>query len=1578
MVDIDYTDPNGPMYYKGVYHLFYQYNPNGALFGETGMVWGHSASYDLVNWFGLENALVPSDPFDKVSCWSGSATILPGNKPVILYTGIDSNNNQVQNLATPKNLSDPLLREWVKYSGNSLMTPPEGVTGDNFRDPTTGWQGPDGTWRVIVGGWSNNQGMAILYESEDFVHWKKSQDPLYASAKTGMWECPDFFPVSINSSNGLDTSVMNNPGVRHVMKASFMEDWHDYYTVGNYDTEQQKFVPHADFTGTNQDLRFDYGKLYASKTFFDSKKDRRILWGWVNESDSTEDVLEKGWSGLQIVPRKIWLDGTGKQLLQWPVEEINTLRDNQVNVYDKKLESGSIFEVSGITASQADIEIMFELPQLEEAEFLNTNLVDPQLICDKEDASVNGGFGPFGVLALATKDLTEQTAIFFRVFRGEKGYVVLMCSDQKRSSLRNGLDKTTYGAFVDIDPSQEMISLRTLIDHSIIESFGGNGKSCITTRVYPKLAINNEAHLYVLLPAEDQQQPYRTGYHFQPPQNWMNDPNGPLYYKGVYHLFYQYNPNGALFGDTGMVWAHSVSYDLVNWFSLDHALIPSEPFDKVSCWSGSATILQGNKPVILYTGIDAENRQVQNLATPKNLSDPLLREWVKYSANPLMTPPDGVEKDNFRDPTTAWKDTDGTWRVIIGSWSNNLGMAMLYQSEDFVHWTKYQDPLYESGTAGMWECPDFFPVSINSTNGVDNFVPNSTVRHVMKASFAVNAHDYYIVGTYDTKLQKFLPDADFTGTSLDLRIDYGKFYASKTFFDSNKNRRILWGWVNESDSTEDDLEKGWSGLQSVPRKIWLDRTGKQLVQWPVEELNTLRDNQVDFYDKQLESGLMFEVSGITASQADIEIMFELPQLEEAEFLNTNLVDPQLICDKEDASVNGGFGPFGILALATKDLTERTAIFFRVFRGVKGYVVLMCSDQKRSSLRNGLDKTTYGAFVDIDPQQEMISLRSLIDHSIIESYGGNGKSCITTRVYPELAINNEAHLYVFNNGTKSVTISRLNAWSMNKARINCRGVQADNGMPLSTEQPYRTAYHFQPPKNWMNGPMYLNGVYHLFYQYNPYAAIWGNMTWGHSVSYDLINWIHLQHALSPVDPYDFNGVYSGSTTFISKGKPAILYTGVDTQNRQAQCLALPKNISDPFLKEWVKSPHNPLMKPINDIDPQFFRDPTTAWKGPDGLWRVLVGNQMNGHGTALLYRSKDFVTWSRSKVPLHSSNKTVMWECPDFYPVAINGKDGVETSSLDKSNKHVLKASFNQRDYYVLGKYKAQGDKFSVDKDFTNTKSDLSYDYGKFYASKTFFDSNKKRRVLWGWVNESDSQADDIKKGWSSVQSIPRTILLSKDGKQLIQWPIKEIEKLRTKKVSFNNKKLKGGSVLQVSGITASQADVSISFDLPNLKDAEVMNPSWVDPQLLCSSKKASVRGKAGPFGLLVLASKGLAEQTAVFFRVFKNHDKFVVLMCSDQSRSSLTDQGLDKTTYGAFINIDPSHEKISLRTLIDRSIVESFGGEGKACITARVYPKLAIDKEAYLYAFNNGTMDVTISSLKAWSLKKAQLVSATH
>nr|GEU69450.1 fructan 1-exohydrolase IIb [Tanacetum cinerariifolium] len=491
----------------------------------------------------------------------------------------------------------------------------------------------------------------------------------------------------------------------------------------------------------------------------------------------------------------------------------------------------------------------------------------------------------------------------------------------------------------------------------------------------------------ISLSTQKNEQPYRTGYHFQPPSNWMN------------------------------------------------AIYPTQEADIGSCWSGSATFLPGNIPAMIYTGYDSQARQVQDLAWPKDLSDPFLREWVKYDDNPIITPPEGVKDDCFRDPSTAWQGPDGVWRLVVGADRDNNGMAFLYQSTDFKKWERYEKPLASADGTGTWECLDFFPVPLNSTNGLDTSAYSGSVMHVMKAGF--EGHDWYTIGTYSPDRENFLPQNGLSspGNSLNLRYDYGQFYASKSFFDDAKNRRVLWAWVPETDSQEDAIAKGWAGLQSFPRALWIDRSGKQLIQWPVEEIELLRENEVTLQNKNLKPGSVLEIEGITASQADVTISFKLEDLKEAEVLDTSSVDPQALCTERGASSKGALGPFGLLAMASKDLEEQTAIFFRVFQNQNGrYSVLMCSDLSRSTVRSNIDTTSFGAFVDMDPQYNEISLRNLIDHSIIESFGAEGKTCITSRIYPKFVNNEDTHLYVFNNGTQSVTISQMSAWSMKNAEF----------------------------------------------------------------------------------------------------------------------------------------------------------------------------------------------------------------------------------------------------------------------------------------------------------------------------------------------------------------------------------------------------------------------------------------------------------------------------------------------------------------------------------------------------------------
>ncbi|KAG6397988.1 hypothetical protein SASPL_139438 [Salvia splendens] len=513
----------------------------------------------------------------------------------------------------------------------------------------------------------------------------------------------------------------------------------------------------------------------------------------------------------------------------------------------------------------------------------------------------------------------------------------------------------------------------------------------------------------------------------------ISDPNGPMIYKGTYHLFYQYNPTGAVPGN--IVWAHSTSKDLINWTPHPPALSRDTPHDVNGCWSGSATLLPSGEPILVYTGVNTENQQVQNLAIPKNPSDPNLIDWIKPQYNPVIAPTQQnmINATSFRDPTTAWLGRDGLWRLIVGNKIGQNGRMLMFMSRDFVHWFQSKNPLYSRRDTGMWECPDLYPVSTGGEGGAETSAVGRGVKHVLKASMNDGFFDTYAIGSYDDGKDVFVPERGSLRLDSRMRYDHGKFYASKTFFDGSVKRRVLWGWINESTDAATDISKGWSGLQAIPRKIWLHKSGKQLVQWPVKEIEKLREGRVIFPTKELKGGSVLEISGVTASQADVEISFEIPTLEKAEEMDTSLTDPQAICSY--GAGKGGVGPFGLLVLASKDLQEYTAVYFRVFRAKTRYVVIMCSDQSRSSLSLDYDKPTYGAFVDVDPVKEKLSLRTLIDHSIVECFGGDGKACITARVYPSVAIDGGAHLFAFNNGTYDIKISKLAAWSMKAAQIN---------------------------------------------------------------------------------------------------------------------------------------------------------------------------------------------------------------------------------------------------------------------------------------------------------------------------------------------------------------------------------------------------------------------------------------------------------------------------------------------------------------------------------------------------------------
>ncbi|KAI3458286.1 hypothetical protein Pfo_014949 [Paulownia fortunei] len=524
----------------------------------------------------------------------------------------------------------------------------------------------------------------------------------------------------------------------------------------------------------------------------------------------------------------------------------------------------------------------------------------------------------------------------------------------------------------------------------------------------------------------------RTAYHFQPEKNWMNDPNGPLFYKGWYHLFYQYNPDSAVWGN--IIWGHAVSRDLIHWLHLPFAMVPDQWYDINGVWTGSATILPDGRIMMLYTGDTYDVVQVQCLAYPANLSDPLLLKWVKDPSNPVLVPPPGIGHKDFRDPTTAWLSPDGDkWRTTIGSKVNKTGISIVYETKDFINYELLDGYLHEVPGTGMWECIDFYPVSLTEANGLDTSVNGPGIKHVMKASLDDDKNDYYALGTYDAIKNKWTPDDPELDVGIGLRYDYGKYYASKTFYDQNKQRRILWGWIRETDAEALDMMKGWACLQSIPRTIVFDqKTGSNILQWPVQEVESLRSGSVEFNDVKLGPGSITPLKVNSASQLDIVASFEIDK-EAVEA--TAEADIGYDCPTSGGAAKRGIlGPFGIIVLADEKLSELTPIYFYIAKGPNGKAEThFCTDELRSSKASDVDKIVYGSKVPV-LHGEKLSIRSLVDHSIVESFAQGGRTVITSRIYPTKAIDGAARVFLFNNATGASVTASVKIWKMKSADI----------------------------------------------------------------------------------------------------------------------------------------------------------------------------------------------------------------------------------------------------------------------------------------------------------------------------------------------------------------------------------------------------------------------------------------------------------------------------------------------------------------------------------------------------------------
>ncbi|MEO5906506.1 MAG: glycoside hydrolase family 32 protein, partial [Saprospiraceae bacterium] len=363
---------------------------------------------------------------------------------------------------------------------------------------------------------------------------------------------------------------------------------------------------------------------------------------------------------------------------------------------------------------------------------------------------------------------------------------------------------------------------------------------------------------------------HRPQFHFSPPEKWMNDPNGMVYYNGVYHLFYQYYPDSTVWGP--MHWGHAVSKDLVHW---DHMPVALFPDSLGYIFSGSAIVDRNNTSglganeqpplVAIYTYHDPEGEkagkndyQVQGLAYSNDEG----KTWNKHPSNPVLRNP-GIK--DFRDPKVFWYEVGKKWMMTLAVYDH----ISLYSSPDLQTWTFESDFGKEHGShAGVWECPDLFPIKVQG----DTITKWVLLLSINPGGPNGGSATQYFVGSFDGK--RFVADSNTQTKWLDRGRDN---YAGVTWSDmpTSDGRHIFLGWMsNWLYGMKVPTEK-WRSAMTIPRELKLYRIEDDFYvhSIPVKELELLRTKEIKI-DSQTISGEIDLSSQIQFSPSQMEGMIE--------------------------------------------------------------------------------------------------------------------------------------------------------------------------------------------------------------------------------------------------------------------------------------------------------------------------------------------------------------------------------------------------------------------------------------------------------------------------------------------------------------------------------------------------------------------------------------------------------------------------------------------------------------------------------------------------------------------------------
>lgn len=485
------------------------------------------------------------------------------------------------------------------------------------------------------------------------------------------------------------------------------------------------------------------------------------------------------------------------------------------------------------------------------------------------------------------------------------------------------------------------------------------------------------------------------------------------------------------------------------------------------------------------------------------------------------------------------------------------------------------------------------------------------------------------------------------------------------------------------------------------------------------------------------------------------------------------------------------------------------------------------------------------------------------------------------------------------------------------------LKMSDSFDMTNKEKFRPVYHHTPAYGWMNDPngmFYKDGVYHLYFQHNPYGSTWGNLSWGHSTSTDLVNW---KFEGDPVMPDAWGMIFSGSsvvdhdnTAGFGEGAVIAFYTSAKPSpwgDVQMQSMAYSLDNG----KTFTKYEHNPILTSTE----RDFRDPKVFWYAPGKHWVMMlaVGQHME------IYSSVNLKEWKKeSEFGAMQGAHGGVWECPDLVEVQIEGT---------KQKKWVLICNLNpggpfggSAAQYFVGSFDG---KVFVNESPTQTKW---MDWGKdHYATVTFSNAPDGRCIALGWMSNWQYANNVPTLQYRSANTIARDLTLYRSGEELYlkSTPSAEIKKARTDKVSVPSFRVSGQYEVK-SLLPSNEGAYEIEMTLNNAGASKIT------------------------FSLL----NDNGEKVTMYYDVLRKQ------FAMDRSESGEVSFSKDFPALTVAPVADTKGD-IRLRLFVDRSSVEAFGEDGKFAMTNLVFPSAPYNR----MVFDSGTGKFTVKSLTVYKLQ---------